>query len=161
MSALKNVLSPIQVRVCIEVEVYYFRKSRTYMLYDQKNKREVGTIIDVNHDGNFKFFTSFYQGDTLDASIVLKDEDKIIQNLQKGMKEICLELHIHENVWSERAIFSYFPKINGKNPNLFLNGELKETYYLYMDPKSEKWIVYCFGYWGDLLEPKNPYDFWC
>lgn len=161
MSALKNLLRPLQVGLCIEVEVSYFSKSRTYRLYDQKNKREVGLIIDVNRDGNFKFFTSFYQGATPDASIVLKNEENIIQSLQNGQRKICLELQIHENVVLSGPRHMCIPKKDNKEPDLLLGGELKETYYLFMDSKSEKWIVYCFDYWGELLEPKNPYDFWC
>ena len=161
MLTSKNQFYPIQVRLCIEVEVHYYSKSRTYMLYDSENKREVGTIIDVNRDGNSKFFTSFHEGNPLNASIVLKDEYKIIQNLQNGKNTIRLELQIHENVVSFGRLQSYFPRKDGKNPNLFLKGELKEVYCLYMDPKSKKWTVYCFDYWGELIEPNNPYDFWC
>lgn len=161
MSAFKNLLSPIQVQLCIEVEVYYFSKSRSYMLYDRENKREVGLIIDVNRDGNFRFFTSFYQGDTLDASIVLKNKDNVIQSLKNGKKKTRLELQIHENVILSGPRHLRIPKKDNKNPDLILGGELKEPYYIFKDPKSEKWIVYCFDYWGELLDPKNPYDFWC
>lgn len=161
MSVFKNLLSPIQVRLCIEVEVYYFNKSRTYMLYDQENKREVELIIDVYRDGNFKFFTSFYQGETLDSSIVLKDEDNIIQSLQNGKKKICLELQIHENVEFSMSSHLRIPQKDNKDPDLVLGGELRETYYLFEDSQSEKWTVYCFDYWGELLKPKTPYDFWC
>lgn len=161
MSTSKNLLRPIQVYLCIKVKAYYFSKSRTYELYDQENKRTVGLIIDVNNDGNFKFFTSFYEGIAQNASIVLKNEDNIIQSLQDGQREeICLELQIYENVMSSIPRHICIPKRDNKNPDLLLGGELQETYYLFMDSKSKEWIVYCFDYWGKLVEPENPYDFW-
>lgn len=156
----KNILRPITILLSIEVSVIWNAKVNSYVFYNQLLTQAIGILIDINEDNNFKFFTSFCIGNLPDNFVVLLNKEDIIKRLKSGQNKVTLKLQFHEKVCLSSGYNVTIPKKDNKTPDLILIGEIREKYYLFRNQKSKRWEVYYFNYWGKLLEPKNPFDYW-